>query len=256
MIKPLYLDPAQHWQITLDDGPALNVSAPGRARSLYPLQRLARVVSPSQAQWTSAALLACLRAGVTVVFADADGQTIAWCFGPRRRETTLACLLREALDMPDGPAMLTDWQRAQERQDMLATMRWLQVRCHELSAGAVRARLCNLHRQRLGRPAGVWLRAIQASTEAWVAQHLHGLVGDPQLIGYHCEGLHLSRMMTGLMEWSSLHRILHDLPLPLFEQLTPHRLAATAIERHATPMHRALGRLVGSLEHCLRAELT
>ena len=45
IITPLYLDAAWPWQVRLDDGPALHISAPGRARSLYPLQRLARVVS-------------------------------------------------------------------------------------------------------------------------------------------------------------------------------------------------------------------
>ncbi len=255
MIKPLYLDPAQAWQISLDDGPALNVSAPGRARCLYPLQRLARVVSPSQAQWTSAALLACLSAGVTVVFADNQGQTIAWCFGPRRRETTLACLLRETIDCSDGPGLLEDWRRAQERQAMLATLRALQVHCHELRYDIVRARLCNLHRQRVGQPAGPWLRALQANAEAWVAQRLHDLVGDPTLIGYPCEGLHLSRLISGLLEWT-LHDIFHAVPLMYFAQTSPQRLAAATLEREGTRLHCALGRLVGSLEHHLRAELT
>ena len=255
MIKPLYLDAALQWQVTLDDGPALNISAPGRARSLFPLQRLARVVSPSHAQWTSAALLACLRAGVTVVFTDANGQTVGWCFGPRRRETTLACLLREALSLPHGAELLADWQRAQERRDMLATLHHLQVSSRELTVIAVRARLCNLHRQRLSQPAGLWLRALQGLTEAWVAERLHDLIGDPALIGFACEGVHLSRLLNGLMEWT-LHRMLQNLPLAFFDKLTPARLAATAVELQGASLHNALGNLVGSLEQYLRAELT
>ena len=255
MIKPLYLDAAQPWQVTLDDGPALNVSAPGRARSLFPLQRLARVVSPSHAQWSSAALLACLRAGVTVMFTDASGQTVGWCFGPRRRETTLACLLREAMGLPHGAELLADWQRAQERRDMLDTLHALQVSSRELSVIAVRARLCNLHRQRLGQPAGPWLRALQSLSEAWVAERLHGLVGDPALIGFACEGVHLSRLLSGLMEWT-LHLMLQSLPLTFFEKLPPTRLAATAVELQGARLHNALGSLAGSLEHYLRDELT
>ena len=255
MIKPLYLDAAQHWQVTLDDGPALNISAPGRARSLFPLQRLARVVSPSHALWSSAALLACLRAGVTVVFTDAGGQAVGWCFGPRRRETTLTCLLREALGLPQGGALMADWQHAQERREMLDTLYALQVSSRELTVIAVRARLCNLHQHRLGQPAGPWLRALQGLTEAWVAERLHGLVGDPALIGFACEGVHLSRLLSGLMEWP-LHRLLQRLPLALFETLSPVRLAATAVELHGARLHSALGNLTGSLEHYLRAELT
>ena len=255
MIKPLYLDPAHQWQVVLDDAPALNISAPGRARSLFPLQRLARVVSPCHAQWTTAALLACLRAGVTVVFADANGQTVGWCFGPRRRETTLACLLREALGLPQGTELLTDWQRAQSRRGMLETLRDLQVSSRELTPVAVRARLCNLHRQRLGQPAGPWLRAMQGLTEAWVAERLHGLVGDPTLIGFACAGVHLSRLLSSLMEWT-LHLMLQNLPLPLFDKMSPTRMAATALELQGARLHRALGRLAGSLELHLRTELT
>jgi len=255
VIKPLYLDPAQHWQVVLDDGPTLNISAPGRARSLFPLERLARVVSPCHAQWTTAALLACLRAGVTVVFADANGQTVGWCFGPRRRETTLACLLREALGLPQGAELLTDWQRAQARRGMLEALRDLQVSSRELTPVAVRARLCNLHRQRLGQPAGPWLRAMQGLTEAWVAERLHGLVGDPTLIGFACAGVHLSRLLSSLMEWT-LHLMLQNLPLPLFDKMSPTRMAATALELQGARLHRELGKLAGSLELHLRTELT
>ncbi len=254
MIKPLYLDAKLLWQVALDEGPALHISAPGRARCLYPLQRLARVISPSHASWSTAALLACLRAGVPVVFHDASGQTVGWCFGPRRRETTLASLLREALDLAHGPELLREWQRSQTRREMLDTLRALRVTSADLSPIAVRARLCNLHRQRLGQPAGPWLRALQAANAAWVAQRLHGQLGDPALICFAAEGLHLGRLIADLMEWT-LHCILQDLPLPAFQHTTPQRLAAATVERHGTRLHQALGAIIGSLEHGLRAQL-
>ena len=255
MIKPLYLDANLQWQVALDDGPALHISAPGRARSLFPLQRLARVISPSHASWTTAALLGCLRAGVPVVFHDAGGQTVGWCFGPRRRETTLASLLREALDLPYGPDLLREWQRTQARREMLDTLRALGTASADLSAIAVRARLCNLHRQRLGQPAGPWLRALQGANAAWVAQRLHGLLGDPALICFAAEGLHLSRLLADLMEWT-LHCILQDLPLAAFHDTSPQRLAAATVECCGRRLHQSLGCLVGSLEHGLRAQLT
>ena len=255
MIKPLYLDANLQWQVALDDGPALHISAPGRARSLFPLQRLARVISPSHASWTTAALLGCLRAGVPVVFHDAGGQTVGWCFGPRRRETTLASLLREALDLPYGPDLLREWQRTQARREMLDTLRALGTASADLSAIAVRARLCNLHRQRLGQPAGPWLRALQGANAAWVAQRLHGLLGDPALICFAAEGLHLSRLLADLMEWT-LHCILQDLPLTAFHNTSPQRLAAATVECCGRRLHQSLGCLVGSLEHGLRAQLT
>lgn len=255
MIRPLYLDAALPWQVRLDDGPTLHVSAPGRARSLYALQRLNRVISPVHAQWTTPALLACLRAGVPVVFHDACGDPVGWCFGPRKRETTLGSLLREAIGDSQGTALISGWQQAAERREMLTALRALQTWSRNLGAAAVRAHLCNLQRVRTGQAAGPWLRALCRANAALVAQQLHGLVGDPALIGFAREGLHLGRAMNGLMEWH-LHRILHAAPVLALTQLGPSRFAATAIEQYTATLHRACGDLAGSLEHHLREQLT
>lgn len=255
MIRPLYLDAALPWQVRLDDGPALNIGAPGRARSLYPLQRLARVVSPSHAQWTTPALLACLRAGVTVVFHDAAGETVAWCFGPRKRETTLACLLREALDHPQWAELIGGWMQAAHRREIMAALHSLGARACGLEPAAARAQLCNAHRLRTGQPARVWIDALIGANAALVAERLHGLVGDPVLIGFAREGLHLGQSVCALMEWQ-LHRILHATPLLTLAHAVPGRFAAEAIERHAPSLHRCCGELAGSLEHHLRERLT
>jgi hypothetical protein len=255
MIKPLYLDAALPWQIRLDDGPALNISAPGRARSLYPLQRLARVISPSDAQWTTAALIACLRAGVPVVFHDSTGDAVGWCFGPRKRETTLASLLREALNQPNWATLIGGWQQAAERREILAALRALNTCSRKLDAAAVRTHLCNLHRVRTGAPSATWLRALSRANDALVAQRLNELVGDPTLIGFAREGLHLGQTVSDLMEWQ-LHLALHAAPLMALMQHSPARFAAEAIEREGAALHSACGELVGSLEHHLREQLT
>ena len=255
MIRPLYLDAALPWQVRLDDGPALHISAPGRARSLYPLQRLARVISPSHAQWSTPALLACLRAGVPVLFHDAKGETVGWCFGPRKRETTLTSLLREALGQARWAALIDDWQQAAQRHEILATLRALDANCPRMEPASVRTQLCNLHRLRTGEPARAWLNALQQANAALVAQALHGLLADPALIGFAREGLHLGQTISALMEWQ-LHRILHATPLMAFRCGTPGRFAAEAIDRHAAQLHRCCGELLGSLEHHLREQLT
>ena len=255
MIKPLYLDAALAWQVRLDDGPALHISAPGRARSLYPLQRLARVISPSQAQWSTAALLACLRAGVPVIFHDATGDPVGWCFGPRKRETTLGSLLREAMGLPQGNKLIASWQQAAMRREIIAALRELGTYSRNLEATAVRSHLCNLHRVRTGQPAGPCLRALRRANAALVAQRLHGLVGDPALIGFASEGLHLGQALCDLMEWQ-LHRLLHATPVMNILQHSPGRIAAEAIERDGAMLHRACGELAGSLEYQLREQLT
>jgi hypothetical protein len=255
MIKPLYLDPAWPWQVRLDDGPALNVSTPGHARSLFPLQRLARVISPSHAQWSTPALVSCLRAGVPVIFHDATGDPVAWCFGPRKRETTLGSLLREAIAQPQGIGLIEGWRQAAERREILDALHDFNTYSHKLDTVAVRAHLCNLHRVRIGQPAGVWLRALRRATAALVAQRLHSLVGDPQLIGFASEGLHLGQTLSDLLEWP-LHRVLHATPVLAITQSSPTRFAADAIERHGAALHRCCGELAGGLEHLLRENLT
>ncbi len=255
MIRALYLDAAQAWRVRLDDGPALHVSASDRARSLYPLQRLARVVCPAHAQWTTAALLACLRAGVPVVFHDPTGEPVGWCFGPRKRETTLGSLLRQALGQPRGTGLIDTWQQAAARREILAVLRALGSGSRNLEPASVRAHLCNLHRVRSAQAAGPWLRALSRANAALVAERLHGLVGDPALIGFAAEGLHLGRVMNDLMEWQ-LHRLLHAAPLSVLRLASPGRFAAQAIEQGAAALHRCCGELAGGLELHLREQLT
>jgi len=255
VIRPLYLDGALPWQVRLDDGPALHVSSVGRARSLYPLQRLARVVTPCHAQWSTPALVACLRAGIPVLFHDASGRTIGWCFGPRKRETTLDCLLREALDQPCWAGLIDTWFEASHRREMMAALRAMNTVSLVLEPAALRSQLCNLHRQRIGRPVRGWLVALQRANAALVAERLHGLLGDPALIGYAREGLHLARTFAELMDWQ-LHAILHATPPLALLQAAPSRFAAAAIERNGAALHRCCGDLAGSLEHHLRERLT
>ena len=255
MIRPLYLDAALPWQVRLDDGPALHVSAPGRARGLYPLDRLARVVSPSHATWSTPALLACLSAGVPVLFHDATGDTVGWCFGPRKRETTLASLLREALDQPLWAGLIDTWFEAAHRREMMAALRAMNTACLLVEPAAVRAHLCNLHRVRVGRPVRAWLVALQRAAQALAAERLHGLVGDPALIGFAREGLHLARTFAELLEWR-LHGIVHATPPVLLAASVPSRFAAQALEQHGAALNRGCGDLAGSLEHQLRERLT
>ena len=138
---------------------------------------------------------------------------------------------------------------------MIAALRSMNTMCQLLEPAAVRSHLCNLHRMRVGRPVRGWLVALQRANAALVAQRLHGLLGDPALIGYAREGLHLARTFSELMEWQ-LHSILHaTAPLALL-QAVPSRFAAAAIEHHTAALHRCCGDLAGSLEHHLRERLT
>lgn len=250
-LHPLYLEAGFAWEVRLDAGVALHVSAPGRARSLYPLRKLARVVCGTQASWDTSALVACLQAGVPVVFHDGQGAAAAWCFGPRRRETTLEQLLREGLGRPEWRDRFEAWRHAACRREALGALAYTNVHSHRLDAPSVRSRLANLHRLRLGFAAGPWLHALQRVADGLAAEAVQQAIGDPALIGYASPGLNLAAELGALLEWQ-FHRLLHDAtPQALLAQ-TPGRFAATVAQSRGAPLHRACGDLLGDLERQLR----
>jgi hypothetical protein len=249
-LKPLYLEPGRAWHVRLD-GPALRIETDGRAATRVPLRRLARVVSPQDAQWTTPALISCLKSGVTVVFTDSVGRVQAWCFGPRRRETTLTGLLREGLGRLDGTDIYGDWYRSTEQREIAAAFAHLRIVHNRHDPQDARGRLCNRHRLRFGLPIGPFLASLEAATEAYVAQQLHAAVADAVLIGYAREGLNLARSVAALMHWE-LHRILHDTPVSRLRDVHPYRFAAIMVEENGTRLARTLGRLLGDLERRYR----
>ncbi len=249
--RPLYLDPAVPWLVRLEDGVALGIAGEGRTRSLYPLRRLSRVVCGRRAQWCSEALLACLEAGVPIVFTDTRRGTIGWCFGARRRETTLAQLLREGLTHPEWPSRFDAWLAAVQRREMRAALAALGQRTHRLDALHVRALLSNRLRQRIGAPAGRWLRALHLACGALAAEAAQRLVGDPALLAFARPGLHLPQTLAALLEWRE-HRLLHEWPLAELRSTPPERLAAMALESRSALLHRGCGEFLGDLELALR----
>jgi hypothetical protein len=258
MMRPLYLDSGLDWQVRLDDGPSLHVSASGRARSLFRISRLSRVISPARARWDTDALLACLRVGVPVLFIDAKGETVGWCFGSRKRESTLANLLRIAVDEPDGGTWIRDWERAAARREVMATFRAIGLcglhSSEHLEAAGARSRLCNWHRRRLGWAVGPWLHCLERYSEALAAEQLQEHVGDSGLIAHASPGIHLGLILSGLLQWR-LHRIIDCSPAAGMLAVDPGRWAATAIEQHGTPLRLAAGALIGSLESVLRERM-
>lgn len=250
-LRPLYLEPGIAWQVKLDAGVALHVAAPGRTRVLVPLSRLARVVCDARASWETGALLACLAAGVPVTFHDARGSAVAWCFGPRRRETTLASLLRLGLDHPEWPERYPLWRAAVARREIEAALNTARLPARACDGAAARAALCNHHRERLGRPAGALLRALQQATAGLAAEALEHIVCDPQLLAYPRPGLNLVAELAGLLEWR-IHRLIARTPAARLADTRLGRLAAALVESNDGPLHRACGEILGDLEFNLR----
>ena len=84
-MRPLYLKGAGI-QVT-QDGPALKITQAGHADGWFPLQRVSRVISSPRVHWTTEALIACARTGISISFQDDDGGVVARLVGqPGERE--------------------------------------------------------------------------------------------------------------------------------------------------------------------------
>lgn len=116
--KPLYLRGTPGLRVDAD-GPALRVRRPARAAVLFPLARLARVVSSGAVSWDGETLLACAGAGVPVVFLQRDGAVRGYLFGGNGRSRDphdlLYTRLRARLTRPGGMARYGAWREAMTR---------------------------------------------------------------------------------------------------------------------------------------------
>lgn len=108
--KLLYLQ-GQYGLVVEVDGPALRIEQPQRANMLYPLVRLARVLSKGGVHWSCEALLACAEAGIPVVFLDGEGGVRGYLFGASSGEDTLYLRLRSCVRRPDGLDRYIAWRR-------------------------------------------------------------------------------------------------------------------------------------------------
>src|SRR5690349_18602452 len=82
MWQTLHLDGADNPLAVLAEGPALRIRRSGIADAFAPLGRLARVVVHGvRVQWRTEALVACLNAGVLVIFLGSHGDIYGLCIG-------------------------------------------------------------------------------------------------------------------------------------------------------------------------------
>jgi hypothetical protein len=130
--RPLYIAPGADTRVDLD-GPALSVTREERAEQLFPLQRICRVYSGADAEWTSAALLACAQRGIAVLFVDEEGAIQARVLGRPGIDETVPERLMEFLAATyageQAELQVRQWLRA-------AAYSWMQEHLLALGLGA------------------------------------------------------------------------------------------------------------------------
>jgi hypothetical protein len=124
MWQSLHLDGTDHPVAVLAEGPALRLRRAGIADVFAPLPRLARVtVHGTRVQWRTEALLACLEAGVPVLFLGRIGSLCGACIPvrPPAQRADLAALLEEVVAANGSlRRRLDDFCRAEERAALTA----------------------------------------------------------------------------------------------------------------------------------------
>lgn len=250
--RALYIEHGVPCVITLDQGVALRIETPHRAPAWYPLQRLGRVQSSTQARWHIDALLACLRQGIPVVFTDRRGQPVAWCYGPRRRERTLTQLLRDALRHADWPDFWRAWVVQIERAECDHFQRR-----HKLPNGRnntlqqLHVRAVNHMQQRWKRPPGPWLRATGQAVATLVSAICYDAVSDHTLLHHARPGLHIPSELTRLLQ-GRVDALLLSINPDDLQQQPPAVFAAKLLDARRPELHRACATMLADLEHCLR----
>lgn len=250
--KPLYLPASAQLQVAVD-GPALRVKASHRAAQWLPLDRISRVLSAIDVQWETPALIACLRAGVPVIFIDGYGNAQGFCYGPRHRENSLTSLLVELIERPDWDDHYQAWLEAVQHQLVRRQLLRCGLRATRYrEPRAARSALCNVHYRRLGVSVVRLLRHIQGAVHGMVVQHLHAAIPDQRFLGYPRPGFSLINDFASLMQWPA-HRLLSQVELDdLVEPEGLPRLAAHLAEHNREQLMATLDELVTRFEYWLR----
>lgn len=248
--RPLYLQTSGDACVRLDSAVALRIEVDTRLAQRAPLSQISRVVSRTSVRWESDALVACMKRGIPVHFIDAAGKAQGFCFGARRVETTLAALLKNALDNEDWQHCYTEWKLNQHRARAAQALLLCQLPASDHNLKNVHNVLCNLHRTRHGEPAGVALGALQRLAHAEAAAVLDATVGDARLINWYRPGLCLINDFSGLIGLHAHTVVHHASVLPLPEQTA--RWAVLQYELHAALWASSAGALCGAFERFLR----
>lgn len=204
-LKPLYLDGAASASATVRlDGPALKVLSRGRCAGRYPLRRLSRVIVSGAVNWSTPALIACLRNGIVVTFLDSNGEFVGMRVGATVGRMKLSDRLKEFALRPDWPDHYANWYAAMEHSRILDLTRTVVLDAKDLRPATVR-RSCLGH---LGRLAPVrtvthtvgYLESALAACAARTALEC-GIPGT--LLIDEGAGHQLSRDLGRLLAWEA-----------------------------------------------------
>lgn len=204
MLQTLHLDGAAAPVAVLLEGPALRLRRPEAADRFAPLAGLARVtVHGPRVHWRPEALLACLEAGIPVVFLAARG-TLAGVLVPSRpprQRADLAGLLDLAASVPGFRGRLEDFCRAARCGAAQAAVRGLGLGADEARQAPRRLVEAALAEAAAPEAAQAALRALKALAGAAVAAALARRGVGPHFLARRTGAFPLPEMLGEALLW-------------------------------------------------------
>ncbi|WP_396434247.1 CRISPR-associated endonuclease Cas1 [Limnohabitans sp.] len=247
---PLYLHNGSAQRLDLDAAQRLRIERKDLPERRIPLHHVSRIVCSSTLDISAKALMACMKNGIPLAVIDPSGQTLGWCLGARRKETSLRQLLTHALDDPAWTSHYPDWLKQQHAAIAAQTLLLCGVPTTATARHNPRVALCNAHfvKHQQGCAQAVDALALLAQHE--LAAQLVQETGAPELLAWHRPGLNLIADL-GQVIGLHAHTDLHHAPL----LPTPDQLTAWAVknyERHAAHWQQRIGQLMYAFEQFLR----
>lgn len=254
-MKTLYLDGPVNTYVQLE-GPALKVKSESVATKRFPLSRISRVVVRADLViWSTAAILACMRSGISITFLDRSGDPEGFCYGSRHLENSFGNNLREFLEFDNWREYYEIWVEAEERRFILDTLRKMGMAMPEdLRASAVHSTIRNEMVRSLNKDVIREAYQIQEGLlKTWVPSALLSRGVPADLFSWKRRGFNMSEDIARILQWS-LHPIIRKFLRDLrIEGRTPERIDfIKAFESAGQELDFALNRVIDHLDARVR----
>ncbi len=199
-MQPVYLNTPGVRRVTLE-GPALRIHSRDQADRFMPLNRLSRVVCRGNVQWSTAAMIRCMQAGVTITFLDREGRAVGMCLGDWPQYSPLSELLDAFFTLDEGPARLVDWFRSQSRNRLIRLLHKHDIQCPDLRVRAVRKQLRRFWQMCSPAAGHEPVTRMKPLAAAQISEILTSYRFSPALMEAGSDWSGLVCYLTGILEW-------------------------------------------------------
>lgn len=223
---------------------ALVVTTSAGQTQRYPLARVVRIVSSTSAEWEGGALALCLKAGISITWADGKGRALGSAL-PSRPTHSHAATLALLLEQPDGHTLYADWLRSRR---MHVLTHWGSSATAAISPKDWEATKHEwVYRAQLHPHLPL---PLLAHCQAWAVAQLSGLQLPTQLWDEHGQDVPLAHDLAHLL-WAEMNLCTG----PLADTATGEREQVDLFERWSVANGAALHLHVGALLRVAKSQL-